>query len=122
MRRLFTWALVIGLVALAINEAGSYLSALYRLDKASHEIAITASNVARGNTRDTQAGGRAAMAKAAELGVTVRGYEETSEQVRVWTKAPVTGSWVIGPVRTWLTERGRSTPYEVHRRDVNLID
>ncbi len=96
MKRLIVIALVVAVIAIAVNDTARYLMAYYGVDEVTRASAATAAQLARSSNGDRNGPGLAAENYATEHGVHVNGYDQANGVVTVWTDAPVTGTIAYG--------------------------
>jgi hypothetical protein len=116
---------VVAIVAVPVNDAGRYVSAFYNLDTVTRDTAVQAGQAAHYSRNDSSGPGAAAVAYAAQHGVTVDGYDQTSDVVVVTTWIQVPGTWVAGPVMAAFAHKPLSqwwtTPLVIHARAQSQI-
>lgn len=116
MKKLIQWVLVIGLAVVFVNDLGRWVQASYNLDNHLREVADNASATARQNAANPQGGWPAADETARKYGIQVIGYSQQDQEVVVVAKAPVTGTWVTGPVIAIIGKQPYTTPFYVEAR------
>lgn len=94
MRRTIRILIVLGLLAVIINDAARYGKAASQLGGVSYDVTQWAGNNTKEMTRE-QAASRVAQ-MAAPSGVTVYQYGATDTTVQVWSSIEVKGTWVLG--------------------------
>lgn len=87
-------ALVLATAAVFVNDLGAYVNARRHLVEGTRDAATTAAGVGAG--RDTAA--RAAADEALKRGVEVYLYNQDGSRVEVWSRIPVEGTLVYGPI------------------------
>jgi hypothetical protein len=107
---------IIALVAIAlgaafVNDIGRYMTTSYRLESGTRTVAETAANAARRSRANVHSGWPAAAAAAQDAGITVTGYSQEEQFVEVVATAPVTGTWVVGPVKALSAGKPWNTPF-----------
>ena len=113
MKKLLATALVLAIAITFVNDLGRWVTASYSLDKHLREVADNASAAARLNQAK---GWPTAASTARGYGVQVTGYSQTNLQVVLTARAPVTGTWVVGPGLALLASQPAATPFYVSGR------
>jgi len=125
LKRLIRILVVVAIVAVLVNDAGRYISAFYSLDTVTRDTAVQAAQAAHNSRNDPSGPAAAAVAYAAQHGVTIDGYDQTSDAVVVTTWIPIPGTWVVGPVTAAFARKPLSqwwtVPLVIHSRAQSQI-
>lgn len=117
MKTLLKILLVIAIAVVLINEIGRYAQAGENLNDATN----TLSEWAQANARSLgQAKAGAQLAQMAQQeGIVVTAYGQDGTTFTLYTQAPVSGSWVVGPFLAWRAKKALSTPYTMDKQILN---
>jgi len=117
MRTFLIVLLVILLAVVFINDVGRYSRARIALRQATSSIVDTLSDYAGGKTRNTAAVRAAELAgqqsNSSKQQIEVYQYDQNGQGIQVWTRAYVSGTWVIGPFTAWRAGKPLGTPFVV---------
>lgn len=108
------WIIALVMIALAaafINDIGRFLTTSYYLENSTRAVAEAAANAAGRSRANAYSGWPAAASAAQAAGIQVTGYAQEEQIVVVVAVAPVTGTWVVGPVRALSGGRPWNTPF-----------
>jgi hypothetical protein len=94
MRRFVGIVLVIGIVAVLLNDAGRWVNSQSQLNEKTAQLAEWAATHVN-QSRDLAA--RTVAGEGAARGVRVYQYDQDQTTVRIWTSLDVPGTWVVGP-------------------------
>lgn len=108
MKKLLVLLVAFAIGTTLVNDIGHYAVSRYHLSVKTDEIAQSA---ARAAGRGKAAAGQAAVAAAAERGVTLYGFDHDSDGVHVWTQAPVEGTWAYSRFMAWRAKKPIDTPH-----------
>ncbi len=121
MKTLLKILLVIAIAVVIINEVGRYAQAGENLNDTTNLLVDWAENNAREMGQAKAGAQLAAMAQ--QEGVVVTAYGQDGTTFTLYTQAPVTGSWVVGPFLAWRAKKALSTPYlmdkQINNRPLN---
>lgn len=112
MRKYLPLVLLVAIAATLVNDGGHYLRAQYELSTLTRDIATASAATARGN-QDRTASWRTGEDIAKPAGATVYGYDVNERAVRVWTRMPVSGLWVLDRAAAVLASEPATTPLTV---------
>lgn len=97
MRRLISIVLVVGLLAIGINDLSRWATAQRNLTTMTDTLASKGADLAaQGQSREMVAA--QLVAQAQPQGVTIYMYDQNAQGAQVWTQFEVTGTLVAGPV------------------------
>ena len=116
MKKWIIALVVIALAAAFINDVGRYMTTRYHLENSTRDVAEVAANASSRSRGDLYSGWPPAAAAAQAAGITVTGYAQQSQLVVVVATAPVTGTWVVGPITALSSGKPWNTPFLVSAR------
>jgi hypothetical protein len=108
------WVIALVVIALAaafVNDIGRFLTASYSLKNSTRAVGQAAAEAARRSPGNVYSGWPAAASAAQAAGIQVTGYAQEEQIVVVVATAPVTGTWVVGPIRALSGGRPWNTPF-----------
>lgn len=108
-------ALIVAIALVLLNDVGRYLVATYHISERSRAMAFEAAKLAKSDP-SANSGWSTAQRIAQEAGIEVLGYEQSPQSATVVTRITVTGTWVLGPVYTFMTRQPLSTPFTIDHR------
>jgi len=96
MKRVIGVLLLIGVLALLLNDGGRWFNAKSSLRTSTSELAGWASTYARNLPRDQAAAELVSQANSRLIRVSQYGQDQNG--IQIWTEADVHGTWVLGPL------------------------
>ncbi len=96
MKRVIGVLILIGILAVVLNDGGRWFNAKSSLRTSTNELASWAANYARNLPRDQAAAELVNQANVKLIRVSQYGQDQNG--IQIWTEADVHGTWVLGPL------------------------
>lgn len=105
-------AVLVLIAAVLINDGGRFIQARYELGNVTRDAASACADEAK-RSHDRNTSWQAGEQLAAAQDVAIYGFDMTPDQVHVWTRMPVKGTWLFDRVAAFLAKKPADTPFTI---------
>jgi hypothetical protein len=121
IKRILKIVLPLAIAAVLVNDAGRYFTAMYDLGNVTRDAATASASAAHANQTDRTGSWQAGQKLAEASGATIYGFDIKGEQVFVWSREPVHGTWLLQRVAAMMDSKLATTPLIIEDQSQALI-